>query len=112
LERLDLARWRARRLHFGGRNVHDLAMDAWEEVVAHLVQTTPLSRPVILRIVAEVVDFFDEPVEVFVRRRHAELQAQGLVNTAIFACISDELQSRPVLAPTLSERQLRRLVYG
>jgi hypothetical protein len=47
-----------------------------------------------------------------VRRRHRELQASGLANAAIFDCIAAELAARPVAAPTLSARQLRRVVYG
>jgi len=47
-----------------------------------------------------------------VRRRHRELQATGLANLAIFDRIADELASRPVAAPPLSPRQIRRIVYG
>ena len=44
--------------------------------------------------------------------RHAELQAVGKKNPEIFRLIADELGRRLVAAPLLSERQLRRIVYG
>ena len=56
--------------------------------------------------------YFDEPVERFVARRHRELREAGLVNAEIYARIATELAGRPVAAPSLTERQIRRLIYG
>ena len=81
-------------------------------LVAHLVATTGLSAAEAERVVDDVVAFHAEPVEAFVRRRHAELKTYGAKNPEIFARIADELASRVVAAPPLTERQLRRLVYG
>lgn len=62
--------------------------------------------------VLDVLAYFDETAEEFVRRRHRELQAGGLTNAEIFARISAELPHRAVAPPELSLRQLRRMVYG
>ncbi len=86
--------------------------EQWDELVGHLARTTPLSEAAVERIVEEVVAYFSEPVETFVRRRHGELQAKGLANEEIFGRITAELAARPVAAPELSERQIRRVVYG
>ena len=83
-----------------------------DDLVGHLVQTTQLSAGMAARVVAEVVHHFSEPVEAFVRRRHRELQAGGRANPEIFRQISGELAGRCFAAPELSERQLRRMVYG
>nr|WP_246378654.1 hypothetical protein [Nocardioides ginsengisegetis] len=64
------------------------------------------------RVVEDVVAFHAEPVEDYVRRRHADLKTYGAKNPEIFARIAEELAARVVAAPQLSERQLRRLVYG
>jgi hypothetical protein len=64
------------------------------------------------RVVEDVLAYHAEPVADYVRRRHTELKAHGGKNAAIFARISEELSHRVVAAPTLTERQLRRLVYG
>ncbi len=81
-------------------------------LVDHLRATTGLSEAEAARVVDEVVAFYAEPLETFVRRRHAELKLRGAKNPEIFAQIADELASRVVAAPPLTERQLRRLVYG
>jgi hypothetical protein len=40
------------------------------------------------------------------------LRSNGKRNSEIFALIAGELGDRLVAAPELSERQLRRIVYG
>jgi hypothetical protein len=88
------------------------AVPAHEELVTHLARTSPLSPSEAARIVAEVVGYFGESVEEFVRRRHRELKAGGLTNEQAFALIAAELPARRVAPPRLSMRQLRRVVYG
>ncbi|MDF5752225.1 hypothetical protein P3X83_06365 [Spongiactinospora sp. TRM90649] len=88
---------------------------AWhphEDLIAHLTRTSALGRGEAARVVADVLTFFSEPVEEYVRRRHVELKAQGLTNEEIFPRIATELPMRRVAAPALSLRQLRRIVYG
>ncbi len=74
--------------------------------------TTGLPPAEAARIVDDVLAFHAEPVEDVVRRRHAELRLHGARNAEIFARIRAELATRPVAAPDLSERQLRRIIYG
>lgn len=81
-------------------------------LVAHVVRTTGLSPADAARVVDDVVGFHAETVEDYVRRRHAHLQTYGAKNPEIFTRISAELADRVVAAPELSERQLRRIVYG
>ncbi|MCM2419493.1 MULTISPECIES: hypothetical protein [Streptomyces] len=83
-----------------------------EDLVDHLVRTTPLHRGEAVRVIQDVLAYFDETTELFVRRRHRELQARGLVNAVIFERITEELPYRAVTPPELSLRQLRRIVYG
>jgi hypothetical protein len=84
----------------------------WEELVSHLARTTALPESSARRVVEEVVAYCSESVEELVRRRHRELQVAGLANPEIFRCIAGELANRPVAAPVLSERQIRRVIYG
>jgi hypothetical protein len=83
-----------------------------DELVDHLTRSTPLSRGEALRVIQDVLAFFDETTEDYVRRRHRELQAQGLVNAEIFGRIEADLKYRAVAPPELTLRQLRRMVYG
>jgi hypothetical protein len=89
-----------------------MGTDAADELVEHLSRTAPVPAGTAARLVAEVVDYFSEPVEDFIRRRHGELQASGLTNAHIFSRLAAELAEWRFAPPPLSERQLRRIVYG
>jgi hypothetical protein len=82
------------------------------ELLAHLGRVSRLDGGEVEKVVRETLEYFSESVEQFVARRHAELQAEELKNDAIFARIQAELEARRFAAPQLSERQIRRLVYG
>ncbi len=84
----------------------------FEDLIAHLTRTTTLGPGEAARVVAEVLAYFGEPVDDYVRRRHGELKSRGLTNDEIFRKVSAELLGRRVAAPELSLRQLRRIVYG
>ena len=85
-------------------------MDA--ELISRVSASTGLSPGEAARVVADIIGWYQEPVEGFVRRRHAHLRTYGRRNNEIFAVIGAELAERLVAAPALSERQLRRIVYG
>jgi hypothetical protein len=82
------------------------------ELVSRVAQSTGLTPNEAARVVADVVAYYAESTEAFVRRRHVGLQARGLRNPEIFARIHDELTRRVVAPPALSERQIRRIIYG
>jgi hypothetical protein len=85
---------------------------AYDDLIAHLVHSSPLRPGEARRVVAEVLGYFGEPVADFVRRRHGELKRRGLTNDQIFAMLGAEVAARRFAAPPLSARQLRRIVYG
>jgi hypothetical protein len=82
------------------------------DLVDHLVRTTQMPAGMARRVVDDVVAYFAEPVEAVIRRRHRELHAAGLANAAIYDRIAAELAVRPVAAPSLTPRQIRRVIYG
>jgi hypothetical protein len=102
------------RCDFGlvGSTIAGMVQSGPDDLVAHVVRTTQLDADVARRVVADVTAYFSETAEAFVRRRHRELQAAGLANPEIFDRIAGELTRRPVAAPPLSLRQIRRVVYG
>jgi hypothetical protein len=81
-------------------------------LVAYLGRTSGLPLGQLNRLVEDVLAFFDESAEDFVRRRHRELQQQGEPNSEIFTRICQETALRRFRAPIYSERQIRRIVYG
>ncbi len=92
--------------------VEDAVRPDEAEVVQRVAASTGLSHAEASRVVADVVSYFAEPAENFVRRRHADLKTYGMKNPEIFARIGAELHQRVVAAPPLTDRQLRRIVYG
>jgi hypothetical protein len=83
-----------------------------QDLARYLAASTGLSHPTAIRVVADVASYFDETVEEFVRRRHAELRQRQRKNEEIWPLIGSELRQRRFASPGLSERQLRRIVYG
>jgi len=84
----------------------------WQDLLDHLESHFVLNRPEAVQLVREVLSYFNEPLDVFVKRRHGELQRQGSANPAIFQQIARELQWWRLAAPRISERQIRRIIYG
>ena len=87
-------------------------MTADAELIDRIATSTGLSPTEAARVIDDVVTYHAEPVEELVRRRHAHLKTYGVRNPEIFARIAEELAGRVVSAPPLTERQLRRIVYG
>ena len=82
-----------------------------QDLARYLAASTGLPQPTAVRVIADVATYFNETVEEFVRRRHAELRRQHR-NDEIWPAIAAELGQRRFAAPGLSQRQLRRIVYG
>lgn len=82
------------------------------DLVEYLMNTCPLSPAEAARVVADVLGYFSESPEDYVRRRHRELKARGLTNDVAFEQIAAEIPQRRYAPPELSLRQLRRIVYG
>jgi hypothetical protein len=86
--------------------------DPVEDAVQRLQALCGLPRALAERAVSEVTDAFAYDVDGFISARHSALRAQGLDNRDIFAAIDKELRALRFRAPTMSERQLRRRIYG
>lgn len=82
------------------------------ELVRHVAVSTGLPEATASRVVADIAAYFGETVEEFVRRRHGELKRGQRKNSEIWPRIAAELGGRRFRAPEMSQRQLRRLVYG
>lgn len=82
-------------------------------LIDHLCANSRLQADEAQKLVAEVVAYFDETPEQFVRRRHRELRREtGSSNERIFTQITDEMPRQAFAAPRLSQRQIRRIIYG
>lgn len=82
------------------------------DLIEYLIRTCPLSPAEAARVVADVLGYFSESPEDYIRRRHRELKARGLTNDLAFEQIAAEIPERRYVPPEFSLRQLRRIVYG
>lgn len=85
---------------------------ATRELRLHLQRTLGLSPHMSRRVLDEVLTYFQETPEEYVCRRHGELREEMVPNPIAFAQIRDELKTMRFPGPSLSERQVRRLIYG
>ncbi len=83
-----------------------------QELARYLAASTGLPQPTTARVIADVNAYYDETVEEYVRRRHTELRGKSRKNDEIWPEIAAEIASRRFSAPELTDRQLRRIVYG
>ena len=82
------------------------------DLVRHIAATTGLPEATATRVVADIAAYYAETVEDYVRRRHGEMRLAHRKNGEIWPQLAAELGARRFGAPELSERQLRRMVYG
>jgi hypothetical protein len=83
-----------------------------QPLLNHLCTSSRLNQLEAQRVVAEVIAYFSETTESYVQRRHSELKLEGLSNIHIYQRIEIELGELVFAAPTLSQRQIRRIIYG
>ena len=91
---------------------HMLTTGQTDELVDHLCRQSPLTPTEAQRLVEEVLAYYSESSQSFIRRRHFELQKSGLANSSIYRLIGVELKRHRFTAEPLTERQIRRAIYG
>jgi hypothetical protein len=82
------------------------------DLIRHMAASTGLDEATATRVVADVVAYFGQTVEEFVRQRHSELKDMNKRNDDIWPRLAAEVSGRRFLVNDLTERQLRRIVYG
>jgi len=84
-----------------------------QPLIDHLCNGSALTPSTARKIVDEVIAYFAETPEDYVRRRHFEIKQElGLSNPQIFKRIENELAQLVFAAPALTQRQIRRIIYG
>ncbi len=83
-----------------------------QDLVRHVAASTGLDEATATRVVADVVSYFGQTVEDYVRQRHTELKDLNKRNDDIWPRLAAEVSERRFLVDELTERQLRRIVYG
>ena len=82
------------------------------ELIDHLCRSSRLTAQEATRVVSDVLAYFDDTPDAFLRQRHQELQLLGYNNSDIYAALQRELQARRFSCKPMSTRQIRRAIYG
>ncbi|MCK4414167.1 MAG: hypothetical protein KAY32_11530 [Candidatus Eisenbacteria sp.] len=83
-----------------------------DALVQNLQSATGLDEAVLRKIVQEIREWYDEDLPAWVQRRHRELQRQGAPNREIFSMLCQEARRILIRPRPMTERQIRRLIYG
>ncbi len=83
-----------------------------EEFKDHITSNYSISRHDLERLLEEVDHFYGCDLPTFVQTRHMELKEAGYQNREIYRILQQEAKARRFRIPDLSERQIRRLIYG
>jgi len=83
-----------------------------QDLIRHVAKSTGLDEATASRVVADVIAYFGQTVDEYVMERHSALKSRNLKNDDIWPLIAGELTGRRFKAGELTERQLRRIVYG
>lgn len=86
--------------------------DPAEPLVKRLSTVCGLSPGKASQVVSEVLDQLSVTVDEYIAARHESLQDQGWPNEKIYQQIQSDLGRLRFSAPALSERQIRRRIYG
>jgi hypothetical protein len=82
------------------------------EFKRHILDTYNISEGDFGRLIEEFLEHFDSTLNDYVRSRHSELQKEGGRNTAIYRVLMREIEDRRFAAGPLTERKIRRIIYG
>lgn len=83
-----------------------------EQFEQHLLSSYSLGKVELYRLLDDLSGAFDESVESYIQKRHLALQKEGKKNAFIYEVIQRELKTHRFIAPELSIRQIRRVIYG
>ena len=84
-----------------------------QPLIDHLCRHRDLSASQAERVIDEVITYFAESPDDYVRRRHFEIKQEfGVTNAQIFKRIEAEMSQLVLAAPRLTPRQIRRIIYG
>jgi len=87
-------------------------VDANQDLLRQLRAMTGLEDALLEKILREIQAWYARDLHDWIRDRHRDLQRQGMRNQEIFSRLREEMDQILVRPPRLSERQIRRVIYG
>jgi hypothetical protein len=77
-----------------------------------LLATYNIDSQTLERLFEDFLSIYDKDINTWIQERHLELQRAGIANENIFRQILEELPNQRFIAPHVSIRQIRRIIYG
>jgi len=78
----------------------------------HIIASFNITDKEFDRLMDEIHNFYNETLEEYIQHRHFVLKREGLKNNEIYKSVLEEIKQRRFTASKLSERQVRRIIYG
>ena len=78
----------------------------------HICETFGMDTAGFKRLYEEFLSCFGLTLEEYVRSRHLELQREGMKNNDIYGLIMAEVPGLRFAAGPLTQRRVRRMIYG
>lgn len=79
---------------------------------AYITTTYALNDNDFDRLMEDFNYYYVQELKAFIRIRHQELKLNGLKNNQIYHALKLEIEERRFKSETLSERRIRRIIYG
>jgi len=83
-----------------------------ERLKDHLRRAYALDSSLSEQLWQDLLVFFQDDPQEYIRSRHLELQDQGFRNEEIYRQLAKDVQHHLFRGPKLSQRQIRRAIYG
>ncbi len=82
------------------------------ELLGHLQTVTGLEASILVKLLEETRAWYAKDFPTWIRDRHRELQRQGMRNADIYPLLREEAGRILVHPEPMTERQIRRVIYG
>ena len=83
-----------------------------EEFKDYITSNYSLTEDDFERLLEDFNYYYNLDIKSFIRTRHMLLKSDGYKNPEIYQMLSEEIKSRRFCGERISERQIRRIIYG
>ncbi len=83
-----------------------------EKLKNYLLSAYPIDESLLDHLVEDIGEYYSLDVKEFIAKRHELLHRNGAKNEQIYKQIQKELKERWFSGPSMTVRQIRRVIYG
>ncbi len=83
-----------------------------DDFLNYLLANHSIEKKELIRLLDDISGALDSTVQDYIQERHFTLQKEGKRNSEIYSQLQKEIKNLRFVAPDLSVRQIRRIIYG